>query len=231
MGSFTSGVAQQIMNALFPATTSTLVPFTATTTNVNAFRIYNNTDSASQVGIRAVGSNVIHTCHLIIGFNAAGAVSTPIGDGCFTANPNRGSIALSGTPSCGSPSWPGAGYVNYTGKAMVATGAGNHTWLGWNLSEDTTNNKGRAVSNGQIAFPTLGAGSSTQNVWGFCITAQGTDAAVNTPGGVGATGFLIAAPTTPAPLIVAYGDLSTARAVSADDTPVFANQAITITLE
>lgn len=230
MGSFTSGVAQQIMNALFPANTTSLVPFTATSTNVNLFRIYNNTDAASQIGIRAVGANVVHTCHLIVGTTTATgqSVVTGLTDACFTSSVARGSITTSGSPSAGTVTFPATGsgnYNGYTGKAMVGSAVGNHSWLGWTLSEDTTNNKGRAVSNGQIAFPTLANPSASQNVWGFCITAQGTDAVPN------AAGFLIAAPTTPAPLIVAFGDLSNARAVGQDDTPVFATGAITITLE
>lgn len=230
MGSFTSATATVIMQAIFPASTTTLVPLSGGSAAVSAFKIYNNSDTASQIGIRAIGSNIIHTCHLVVGTTSASGNPSIGVNGLTDANFPSGTAARGGitgtTVAGGTVTYPinnTSSYVDYTGKAMVASGGTTHTWTGWTVSEASA--KGQAVSALQIGFPTLGTNSTTQNVYGFVITAQGTDAATN------AAGFLIAAPTTPAPLIIAYGDLSNGRQVSTGDTPVFAAGAITITLD
>jgi hypothetical protein len=242
MGSFTSGAATMIMRALFPSTTTSLAPIQAnlssvtTATTAASFRIYNShTAAVGQFGIYCSNAiNVLHTCHLVVG--ATNAQNNPsigtngLTDANFTANPATGGITGS-TVAGGTMSYPydaTASYVDYRGKTMVSSGGTTHTWTGWALTE--TSNKGQAVSTNQIGFPVLGTNSTAQNVYGFVITAQGASAGtdVASPPSGGAT---LATNGGGAPMILAYGDLSNGRQLTAGDTPVFAHNAITITLD
>jgi len=231
MGSFTSNVAFQLMRAIFPASTTALTAISATNTNAAGFRIYNNvTATAGQFGIlNAAGqAPVLHSCNLVLGANSA--LNNPSGstmtDANFTTNPQGGGIS-SNTAQAGNLSYPITGngnYVDYTGMVMVASGGTTHTWQGWNLSE--TANKGQAQSKLQIGFPALGQGSGPQNVYGFVISAHATsNVAPNS------SSQLIAPTTSLMPVVIAYGDLSSGRQLTQGDTPVFADGAITVTLE
>jgi uncharacterized membrane protein len=233
MGSFTSNVALQIMRAVFPSSTTALAPITATTTTAANFRIYNSHVAAgSQWGIFSAGANVVHTCHLVFGSVAAtGAniAANNLNDSNFQGTPSLGTISGSFANvggNCSFGTGAAGNYFGYTGKAMVASGGTTHTWQGWSLSE--TSSKGQAQSNLQIGFPALGATSGAMSVYGFVITAQGTDAA---PSATNPASQLVASNNGGAPLIIAYGDLSASRLLNEGDTPVFATQAITITLE
>lgn len=232
MGSFTSNVAFQLMRAIFPATTTTLTPLTATNTSAAGFRVYNNVSgTAGQFGILSAGANVVHSCNLVLGANSASAnpstTSGPMTDANFTSPASVAGGGITGSTSvAGALSYPtvAGGYVDYTGKVMVASGGTTHTWTGWTLSE--TSNKGQAVSALQIGFPALGTGSTAQNVYGFVISAHSTtDVAPNS------SSQLVAATTSAMPVVIAFGDLSNGRQLTAGDTPVFATGAITITLE
>jgi len=241
MGSFTSATATLIMKALFPGdasipTNGSLVPITASSTQNTAYKIYNSNGSAGQIGIFCSSSaNVYHACHLIKGSNDASSNPTPNGmtDSNFTTNTALGGISGS-AGNAGNLSWPqdlASNYKDYKGRSMVAsspTPSGNHTWIGWALSE--TGNKGQAISTGQIGFPTLATTAGPTDIWGFCITAQGTSAGADVAAPVSGSN-LVSANSSGAPIIVAYGDLSSARRLTAGDTPVFATGAITITLE
>jgi hypothetical protein len=234
MGSFTSATARILMDAIFPATPTSLDTLSAAGT-VASYRIYNNSDTANAVGIRmtGAGTKVIHSCHLVVGSvtvngNAPGTglTDTNFASGASNASARVGTISGTTTPTgqgANTVTYPTqAQYGGYTGKVMVAAAAGSHDWRGWTITENA--GKGEAVSNGPIAFPQSSTGTCT--VWGFVIAGQAADAQP-----ASAT-TLIAAPTnTTAPLIIAYGDLSSSRSLSAQDTPVFASGAITITLD
>ncbi len=233
MGSFTSGAATMIMRALFPTSTTAFTAISATNINAAGFRIYNNvTATAAQFGIyNATGaSNVIHSCNLVVGTNSASTnpstASGPMTDANFTSPANAALGGITGTTSvAGTLSYPVvANYIGYTGMVMVASGGTTHTWQGWSLSE--TANKGQAVSNLQIGFPALAAGSNPVDVYGFVISAHSTSNIAPH-----SASQLISANTSNMPVVIAYGDLSTGRRLTAGDTPVFADQAITITLE
>lgn len=232
MGSFTSLAATQIMRALFPTATTSHTPLTATNTTPAGFRIYNNVSgTASQLGILSAGANVIHSCNLVLGATSASSNPPTSGGPMTDANFASPAVVAGGgitgsTSVAGSLSYPtvAGGYVDYTGMVMVASGGTTHTWQGWSLSEAA--NKGQAQSNLQIGFPALGAGSTPQNVYGFVISAHSTTNAAPT-----SSTQLIAATTSGMPVVIAFGDLSNGRQLTAGDTPVFATGAITITLE
>jgi hypothetical protein len=234
MGSFTSATARILMDAIFPANPTSLDILTTAGT-VASYRIYNNSDTAGAVGLRmtGAGTKVVHSCHLVVGSvlvngNAPGTGLTDTNFPSGTTNSSARVGTIGGTTT---PTGQGANtvtyptqvqYGGYTGKVMVGAAAGSHDWRGWSINE--TSGKGEAVSSGPIAFPQSTTGSCT--VWGFVIAGQAADAQPAT-----AT-TLIAAPTnTTAPLIIAYGDLSSSRSIGAQDTPVFASGAITITLD
>lgn len=228
MGSFTSLTATQIMRAIFPTSTSSHTALTTSNTTPSGYKIYNShTGAASQIGLYSAGSAVVHSCNLVLGTNSAqtNPQGSTMTDSNFTTSPAVGGITGS-TTQAGSLSYPVTGsYVGYTGMVMVATGTtGNHTWTGWTLSE--TSNKGQAVSASQIGFPGLGAGSQPQNVYGFVISAHSaTSVAPNS------ASQLVSSNGGGTPVVIAYGDLSSGRQLTQGDTPVFADGAITITLE
>ena len=251
MGSFTSLSATQIMRAIFPeAITGTgapgagtgLIPFSATTVSPSAFRIYNgHVATAGQMGIYCGNtSNVIHTCHLVKGTSDASSNPSTSDAGGLGNLRDANFASASGAAAVGTISGSfatvggtanyvtvGGGYVSYTGVSMRSAGGTTHSWTGWALTE--TSAKGQAVSAGQIGFPALGASSTAQDIYGFVICAQAAAAdGVPTPN---STTTILASNTGGAPVIVAYGDLSTGRRLTTGDTPVFATGAITITLE
>jgi hypothetical protein len=243
MGSFTAGAATMIMRALFPSSTTSNFPIqvsltgATTATTAASFRIYNNhTAAGSQWGIFCgSATNVLHTCHLVVGTtNASGNPSiggNGLTDANFTTNPAIGGIGGT-TTAGGTMSYPWdatASYVDYRGKTMVTSGGTTHTWTGWALTE--TSNKGQAVSASQIGFPALGTSSTAQNVFGFVITSQGATAGTDVASPPVSGASLVATNAGGAPMILAYGDLSNGRQLTTGDTPVFATGAITITLE
>lgn len=239
MGSFTSATARILMDAVFPTSTTSHTALAGGSSTATAYKIYNNSDTAGQVGLRLVsaGTAVLHSCDLVVGTVTTSNVGpgTGLTDGNFVSGASNasikvGTIGLSTTPAGGGTNtvtYPTqTQYNGYVCKVMVASASGNHTWTGWTLTE--TSGKGQAVSNGQIGFPQLATGSNGCTVWGFVISARAADAAPAT------ANTLIAAASaanTTAPLIIAYGDLSASRALGLNDTPVFANNAITITLD
>lgn len=241
MGSFTASASRIIMNALFREGTGgiNLVPITATQVDATGYKIYNSvTATASQIGIYCAtgAATVPHVIDLVLGSTGANGTSITAGqgltDGNFPSNTaNVGGITGSGFGGA-TMSYPtGAGYTDYTGKVHLASaGAGTHTWTGWTLSSDNvvgTAKVAQAVQKNQIGFPTSRAGSTGVIVHGFVLSSRtATDAAT-----ASGSQLLASASTSNMPLIVAYGDLSTIRTVSAGDTPVFADGAITITLD
>jgi len=230
MGSFTSLTATQIMRAIFPTSTTSHTAITTPTTALSGYKIYNSSTAANQIGLYSLAGAVVHSCNLVLG--TSGAQSNPQGsimtDANFITSPQLGGIT-GNTGTAGNLSYPiisgGSPYVGYTGMAMVTSGGtGTHTWTGWTLSE--TSNKGQAVSANQIGFPVLGAGSAAQNVFGFVISAH---ASTSVP--PNSASQLLSSNGGGTPVVIAYGDLSSGRQLTAGDTPVFADGAITITLE
>lgn len=231
MGSFTQRSALNIMRALFPLNNTAQNNITATNAAGTEFRIYNNfTGAGSQWGIYATGTKVIHQCHLVAGTTVATGQSigaSGLTDTNFQTSAELGNIS-STTTAGGTMSYPtntGTTYNGYTGKSMGTTGSANHTWTGWTIADPAAGALPSAVSTGQIGFPTLGTGSVQQNIYGFVICAIASEAATATAQNI------LSANAGGAPVIVAYGDLSNARALTAGDTPVFAAGAITITLD
>ena len=247
MGSFTSLASKTLMRALFPTCASNGVSThvhlgnaTSDSTGSN-FRIYNQT-LASTYGIYAGSSlaTVAHRIDLILGTNSSGGAATnAILDGGITVN----GLAQSGSPTAGTISFPvaGSGYINYQGMTFTSATTNNHMWKGWTLSGTqegtTTIGAWRVDSNGQIGFPTNSG--TTVYAWGFTISACGTKAglspAVDGTGLLGhtenATTLMTTAPSGGMPVIFAYGDLSSGRAINNGDTPVFTDTAIKITLD
>ena len=247
MGSFTSLASKTLMRALFPTcgsngvSTHVHLGAAATDTTGSNFRIYNQT-LASTYGIYAGSTlaTVAHRIDLILGTNSSGGAATSaILDGGITVN----GLQASGSPTAGSITFPvsSSGYTNYQGMTFTAATSGNHMWKGWTLSGaqegTTTIGAWRVDSNGQIGFPT-NAGT-TVHAWGFTISACGTKAgsspAVDNFGLLGhtenATTLMTTAPSGGMPVIFAYGDLSSGRAINNGDTPVFTDTAIKITLD
>ena len=241
MGSFTAGTATVVMKAIFPTTTTTLVPINATTTAVSGFKIYNNQigGASGQIGILAYASatGVVHRIDLITGSIVANAANpTPMTDSNFATTPNLGTIngalTVQGTLAYCSPTGvgtPAKNYIGYTGKLMSAnpgTPVAAHTWTGWTITDGTASLQPKAVNSGQIAFPTLGSLSVAQTVYGFAISAcTATELAPTS------NSALIATNASGMPAVIAYGDLSTSRGIAETDTPVFTDGAIQITLE
>jgi len=218
----------RLPQALFPASITGLAPITGGGATAGSLRIYNTT-SADTVGIYSrVTSNVIHQMTLIAGSTSA------------TGNPAPGvglndTHVLANTLAAGTPT-PSAGTLEFCtnvkylalsgtngGNVAMNSGAGN--WNGWTLS--TVSNKGQAVNNGPITFPTFN-GSTAIHIWGWCVTANAASAG-NPSVPTSATQMVTGSPGIPT--ILAYGDLSFARTVSQGDTPSFTSQAVVITLD
>ena len=237
MGSFTAGTATVVMKAIFPTLNNTLVPLATSTTAVSGFKIYNSTsNTAGQIGILSQVTNVVHRIDLITGslVAASGAVPTAMTDVNFATTPAAGTISgtltIQGTlaychPTAGVGT-PAKNYTGYTGKLMGTGAPAAHQWTGWTITDGTGSTQPKAVNTGQIAFPTLGSSSVAQTVYGFAISACTT-----TESAPASNSTLIAATTSGMPVVIAYGDLSTARGIAETDTPVFTDQAIQITLE
>lgn len=243
MGSFTASASSIIMNSLFrnvptPGSGVDLVPLTATATTAAGYKIYNSvTGTASQVGIYCAtgASTVPHVIDLVLGSTGTNGTSISPGNGLLDANFTLATASVGGisgtTTAGGTVTYPtGTGYTGYTGMVHVNTGGTTHTWQGWTLSAEVTSGTAKvaqAVQKLQIGFPTSQSGSSTVIVHGFVLSSRtATNAAT-----ASSTQLLASASTSAMPLIVAYGDLSTIRTVSAGDTPVFADGAITVTLD
>lgn len=248
MGSFTSLASKTLMRALFPTCSaggvSTHVHLGAAVTDTTGsnFRIYNQTTGSTYGIYTGTGlATVAHRIDLILGTNASGGAATAaILDGAITANQLAQTTAA---PTAGQISFPisTSGYTNYQGMTFTSATSGNHMWKGWTLSSTaegtTTIGAWRVDSNGQIGFPT-NAGT-TVYAWGFTISACGTKAgaspAVDLTGLLGhtenATTLMTTAPSGGMPVIFAYGDLSSGRAINNGDTPVFTDTAIKITLD
>lgn len=236
MGSFTAGTATVVMKAIFPTTTTALVPMTAQTT-VSGFKIYNSTSGvAGQIGILSQATNVVHRIDLITGstVQVGSVVPTPMTDVNFASTPQAGAIsgtlANQGTLAYCSPTGVNSlNYIGYTGKLMSATPGtpvAAHTWVGWSITDGTGTAQPKAINSGQIAFPTLATLSIAQTVYGFAISACTAGESAPTTNLT-----LIAATTSLMPVVIAYGDLSTSRNIAVTDTPVFTDGAIQITLE
>lgn len=235
MGSFTAGTATVVMKAIFPTANTTLVPISVSTTAPAGFKIYNSTSgTANQIGILSQVTNVVHRIDLITGSTVATGSSTtptPMTDVNFATTPAAGTItgtlAVQGTLAyCHATGVSGLNYISYTGKLMGTATPTAHTWAGWTITDGTGTTQPKAVNNGQIAFPTLGTGSVAHTVYGFAISACTTTESAPT-----SYSALIAATTSGMPVVIAYGDLSTARGIAVTDTPVFTAEAIQITLE
>lgn len=253
MGSFTQGTANVIMASIFPqATTSSLVPIqagaaavTGATTQVG-FKIYNNVNTAGQVGIYSGNAaNVLHRIDLVVGSTTS---NTGPGSnaGLTDANFNSAGTALQGTTTNGGTvTFPTFGasqqYGGYRGAVMgdTTTVAAN-AWSGWFIG--TSAGLPSVTNNNQITFVTAGASSTGCQAQGFVITASSTTTMSNPA----STTTVITAPTGSQSVFIAYGDLNSYRTISANDTPVFtggtgtagwpassitANGAIVITLD
>lgn len=230
MGSFTSLGARQVITALFPTGTTTVV--SAAITNINALRIYTTDATANTVGVFAhTGSNsgVRHRLDLLQAGGTGGTtITSGLVDGRFGANALNGNHAQTATAV------NFASYTNYEGMSMVATASGNHAWLGWDLDGAQAGGEFKVSNNGAIAFPSCGATGNT--VCGFVLSAAGTaaGAAADADGTSGApssaTQLLTSYSGSNGTVIFAYGDLSSFRAIANGDTPVFTDAAISITL-
>jgi hypothetical protein len=226
MGSLTNTASLNIMQALFPASTTGLTVL-ASAAAASSLKIYNNTP-ADSVGIYSRNAtNVIHQMTLILGSTSATgnpAPSVGLGDANVLAN----TLVNGGGISAGTITFANqASYSNTPGTVgasvpMVASSG----WLGWTLTQNV-NNKGQAVNNGAITFPTF-TGTPAVHVWGWCVSANASAAgtAVNP---ASTTALVASSPTLPT--ILAYGDLSFARTVSQGDTPSFTSGAVVITLD
>jgi hypothetical protein len=226
MGSLTNTASLNIVQALFPASTTGLTVL-ASAAAASSLKIYNNTP-ADSVGIYSRNAtNVIHQMTLILGSTSA------------TGNPAPGvglndTHVLANTLAAGSPT-PSAGTITFANQASYSNTPGtvgasvpmvaSSGWLGWTLT--TASNKGQAVNNGAITFPTFTGGTAV-NVWGWCVSANASAAgtAVNP---TSTTALVASSPALPT--ILAYGDLSFARTVSSGDTPSFTSGAVVITLD
>lgn len=235
MGSFTPGAAAQIMKALFnsvqPTTgagTDKNTPATSIpTTGASAFRIYNAaTATTLEMGIFSAGTDSVrHRIDLIQ--NSAG-LTTGLTEANFASN-NTLTVAGVATGF--------ASYTGYTGMSQVSSGtpSGNHLWQSWTLAPEAgTTGKYQVSNTQQIGFPMSTA--VPNNIVGFCLSAAGiaNGTAANTTSGAAAqpaSTTTILTTTPAAQVIFAYGDLSTGRLVSANDTPVFTAGAIIITLD
>lgn len=229
MGSLTNTASFNIMKALFPATVSGTTSLTseASIANTAALRIYSRqlTDT-NGIYSANTGGPVIHQMTLITGSTSATgnpAPATGLGDGNVLAN------TLSSSPGVSAGTIEFARSSNYssggTVGASVAMSATAGQWAGWTVTQ--TSNKGQAVNNGPITFPTF-TGGSPVHIWGWCISAIAS--AAGTAVNPNSTTVLVTG--TPAlPTILAYGDLSFARTVSNGDTPSFTSGAVVITLD
>ena len=224
MGSLTNTASLNIMQALFPASTTGLTVL-ASAAAASSLKIYNNTP-ADSVGIYSRNAtNVIHQMTLILGSTSATgnpAPSVGLGDANVLANTlvNGGGISAGTITFANQASYSNAGSVGASVPMVASSG-----WLGWTLT--TASNKGQAVNNGAITFPAFTGGTAV-NVWGWCVSANASAAgtAVNP---TSTTALVASSPTLPT--ILAYGDLSFARTVSSGDTPSFTSGAVVITLD
>ena len=240
MGSFTTGAATQLMKALFNTAIPTsaadgrLVSLAAIAgTHQYAIYSYNTTTGTGIYSASSVTSFVRHRIDLIQG------TAVGLTDACFATN-NTFQVASTG----------GTGFANYTNYQGMSqrTDSGtdnNHSWQNWTLgtgAASSGNTPWKAENAQQIGFPTAGSGSSPNTIVGFCLSAAGSQtlgtAALGTGLGTGTgasaafstTQLLSAAPTT-TQVIFAFGDLSSPRTVNGNDTPVFTQNAIVITLD
>lgn len=228
MGSFTQGTANVIMASIFPqATTSSLVPIqagaaavTSATTQVG-FKIYNNVNTAGQVGIYSGNAaNVLHRIDLVVGATTNNQ-GPGTNQGLTDANFNTAGTALQGsTTNGGTVTFPtfaaGGQYVGYKGAVMGdnITVAAN-SWTGWFIG--TSGGLPAVTNNNQITFVTAGTGSTGCQAQGFVVTASSSTSMAN-PNGITT---VIASLTGSQSVIIAYGDLNSYRTISANDTPVF----------
>jgi hypothetical protein len=223
MGSLTTSASSQVLRALFPQTT-TSNSSGALSTNQAAFRIYTTATGAGQSGVFSASANVIHQMTLILGTNPAvgnPAPAIPLTDANVLAN----TLVTTGGISAGTINFANNALYSPTSGSVGASVAMNtgSGWTGWTL--DLDGSKARARNNGSITFPQLATGSV--NVWGWCISALAT--AANTP--VNPQTSTQLHPVADTLSIIAYGDLSFARQVSAGDTPSFTGSALVITLD
>lgn len=230
MGSFTSLGARQVVTALFPTATTTVI--SASIENINALRIYTTSVAAGSVGVFAHTGSTSGVRHRIDLLQGGGTGGTSITSGLVDAR--FGANALNGNHAQGLSAVNFANYTNYEGMSMVASASGNHAWLGWTLDGAQAGGEFKVSNNGAIAFPSCGATANT--VCGFVLSAAGTaaGAAADADGTSGApssaTQLLTTYSGTNGTVMFAYGDLSSFRTISNGDTPVFTTGAISITL-
>lgn len=138
-----------------------------------------------------------------------------------------------------------ANYGSYQGMSQrTDSGTNNsHSWSTWTLGIGTASNSNTpwSASNAQqIGFPmATSAQVNGSHIVGFCLSAGGSSLTGQLGTAAGADGFsgapqsaiLLLPGTVTAQVIFAYGDLSAARPVGQNDTPVFTQNAIVITLE
>jgi hypothetical protein len=209
MGSFPNKVASQILKALFIDKDKVSVP-----------GFYSN--AKSEKGIYTDKSN--NVVSLYVGLIAGGTTTNSLPDG-------TGSLASvltdSSIVSSGNISWP----VQAGLKGLYEfTGNNNNTSrqvAEFELVYTTTEDSSSAVATIQgplqpITFAGNGGVSNSQpthqSVIGFFVTTLETLKGV-------------AAGTSNAPTIVAYGTLSASRNIQQGDNPTFSQNSITITLE
>ena len=242
MGSFTTNTSTNIMKAFFNETAQATggaaaagkLVSAATIATTQNYVIYHHSTS-NVLGIYSASSastNIVrHRVDLISG----GSAILALNDANFPTNGNT--FAASGT---------NVGFANYGGYQGMSQrtdglNTNSHSWTNWTVGTGTGsggNTPWNASNAQQIGFPmATSAQSNGTNIVGFCLSAGGSSITLGTAAAVdGLSGLPVSTtvllPSTPtAQVIFAYGDLSSARPVGTNDTPVFTQNAIVISLE
>ena len=231
MGSFTTAVSRKLLSALFPNNGATPTSLTTSSllTNASNLRIYNiATDAAGNVGVFCSDSTssaaMRHGIHLIKGVGAtAGTASGSLTDANFTVSGFTGTVT-GGITALQIPNSVVVGeYSGYAMQVMSAPAAANgaYTWKGWTL--DSSANK--VWNEGQITFP-QSTGSTNPVIIGFLITGDvGATPTLSTANNGSATFGWVSSAWSAANVsgtaVIAYGDLSSYRAIQLNDTPIF----------